>query len=125
MTQCRAWHTDGQRFILHIILNRHSLKPYHVDCEPVKFNSTVCNQPDSVFNSIVQNHNLILHQDQYLNKTDVQVKLFRDKVQELYQILKGLQAETENISEAGIKLKLSWEQQVQGWNYMEFLQHKP
>ena len=125
MTQRRAWHTDGQRFILHTILNRHSLKPYSVDCELIKFNSAVCDQPDSVHSSIVKNRDLILRRDQHLNKNDIQVKLFRDEVRELYQILEGLQAETENVSKAGIKFKLSWEQQVQGWNYMEFLNHKP
>lgn len=125
MTQRRAWHTDGQRFILHAILNRHSLKPYRVDCKLVKFDSAVCDQPDSVFGSMVQNRDLILRRDQHLDKEDVQVKLFRDEVRELYQMLEGLQAETENVFEAGIELKLSWEQQVQGWNYMEFLQRKP
>ena len=124
MTQRRTWHTDGQRFILHAILNRHSLKPYRVDCKLVKFDSAVCNQPDSVSGSMVQNRDLILRRDQHLDKEDVQVKLYRDEVRELYQMLEGLQAETENVSEAGIELKLSWEQQLQGWNYVEFLQRK-
>jgi hypothetical protein len=125
MIQRRAWHTDGQRFILHAILNRHSLNPYSVDCELVKFDSAICNQPGSVFGSMVRNRDLILRQDQHLDKKDIEVKLFRDEVRELYQMLEGLQAETENVSEAGIELKLSWEQQVQGWNYMEFLHRKP
>jgi hypothetical protein len=121
--QRRAWHTDGERLILHSIIHQHTRKPYRVDGEPI---TIVCAEPDqlSVSSAVLKNANLVLRRDQHLSKVEVKEKRFIDEFQELFERLEGLQAELGEVSEAGLEMKLPWIQKVQGWSYVNWISHK-
>lgn len=129
--QRRAWHTDGERFMLQTILHRHAVKPYMVDGMPVILTSARADEPSSIREALLKNSNLILRRDQHLKKREIEQKRFIDECQDLEERLEGLQAEMKEVQKAGVQLRLPWNKhlqrikQIQGWNYLHLVARKP
>ena len=122
--QRRAWQTDGESVILHVILHRHSIKPYNVNGEIVELCKARSGDPSSVHRAMMQNGQTEIASDQHLKKSAVVIKSFRDLVGELYAVLEGLQGHREQVTTAGIKLNMDWRRRVTGYEYMELVQKK-
>lgn len=122
MDHGRAWHLDGQRFILGAIQHRHCIQPYTVHSKPIPLHCAGGDDIHSVHLAMLQNREIVLRHDRHLRDDDMHEKLYRHEVHELYERLESLQAALENVTEAGIELKLSWGQSIQGWSYTELVE---
>jgi hypothetical protein len=124
MAQRRAWQTNAERAILHIILHRHAMGVYKIDGSVVKLQTADPSNPFSVREAMLQNATRIIAYDQHMKEGMVQTKLFKDVVGELYCVFEGLEAKSDEISGEGIKLRLDWRRRTQGYEYMELVQRK-
>jgi hypothetical protein len=123
MQDRRAWYADGERIILHVILHRHAIRPYNAN-GIVQLASAEPGDLDSVRKAMLDNADVLVSYDRDMGQAGLQSKTFKDLVNELYSILEGLMAETVDIADAGIELKLDWKKHVQGWEYMDLVNRK-
>jgi hypothetical protein len=121
MKDRRAWHTDGERLILNLILQQHAQSPFTNGERKVFLQAADMALPESVRNSMLENSNVVLKLDQHLEKAVVNKKYFRDLVHELYGVLEGLEAHIELVKKAGVELKLDWRKRIQGWEYLSMV----
>jgi hypothetical protein len=124
MEQRRAWQTDAERAILHIILHRHTMGAYVIDGEIVKFRTADADAPGSIRQAMVENADIVVAHDQHMTKRIVKTKVFRDLVEELYAVFEGLDANARNEAIAGIELKMDWKKRIQGYEYMDLVHRK-
>lgn len=124
MEQRRAWQTNAERAILHIIMHRQAKVTYKVDGSIVELQTADPGDPSSVRKAMLDNATRIITHDQCMKENMVQAKLFKDVVGELYYIFEGLEAKSDEISTEGIKLGLDWRKHTQGYEYMELVQRK-
>ncbi|KAE8452013.1 hypothetical protein EG329_002178 [Mollisiaceae sp. DMI_Dod_QoI] len=106
MEQRRAWHTDGERAILHMILHRQAIGAYKIEGKAIELQTADLESPDSVRIAMTGNANVVVVHDQHMDKRDVGTKLFKDLVGDLYARLEGLEENAKKIIRAGIELKL-------------------
>ncbi|KAF1971922.1 hypothetical protein BU23DRAFT_569422 [Bimuria novae-zelandiae CBS 107.79] len=119
MEDRRAWHTNAETMILHMILHRH-------DCGRLRGNNNTtlmlvkadADDPSSVRSAMLSNADTIIGPDQHLKDTNVTNKSFIDLVKELYTVLEALQATQEDLEkEAGFEVTLDRGYRVSGWEY--------
>jgi hypothetical protein len=120
----RAWHTDAERVILHIILHRHALRPFKVDGKVANIWAAEAQVPNSVRHAMLKNADTIVVRGHHMESSVVTEKLFRDVVGELFTMIDGLHATSQRAVNAGIELKLDRRRRIQGWEYMDLVQRK-
>ncbi|KAF2814371.1 uncharacterized protein BDZ99DRAFT_516970 [Mytilinidion resinicola] len=123
MEDRRAWYTDGETAILHIILHRHVLKPFEVD-QMVGIVSADPNDQQSVRQAMLSNADTPMICDRSMKNPGLQSKRFKHLVGELYSMLEGFMAQTIDIAKTGVEMKLNWKKHVQGWEYMDLVNRK-
>ncbi|CZR65722.1 uncharacterized protein PAC_15622 [Phialocephala subalpina] len=124
MEQRRAWHTDGERAILHTILHRQAMGAYVTKGKSVELQYADLMSPSSVRAAMESNANVVVMHDHHMDKREVDTKLFKDLVGDLYARLEGLEANAEKLALAGVQLKLDWKKRAQGYEYMDLVQSK-
>jgi len=120
----RAWQTDGERAILNLILHRHAKGAYTIENKAIELVPADSKVSSSVRSAMLQNANLVVTQDYHMEKREVNTKLFKDVVGDLYARLEGLEANAETVELAGIELKLDGRRRIQGYEYMDLVQKK-
>ncbi|KAF2500867.1 hypothetical protein BU16DRAFT_602962 [Lophium mytilinum] len=123
MEDRRAWYTDGETAILHIIFHRHVLRRFEVS-QTVQIVSADPTDPQSVRQAMLSNADIPMICDRSMETLGLQSKSFKHLVQELYSMLEGFMEQTTEITETGIEMKLSWKKHVQGWEYMDLVNRK-
>jgi hypothetical protein len=115
----RAWQTDGERAILNLILHRHSKGAYTIENKAIELVPADSKVSSSVRSAMLQNANFVVTQDYHMEKREVNTKLFKDVVGDLYARLEGLEANAETVELAGVELKLDGRRRIQGYEYMD------
>jgi hypothetical protein len=118
----RAWHTNAEVVILHIILHRRELKLSKAD-RKTEFRTADAEIPSSVRVAMRANSNIVIMSGEHMDKRELKTKVFRDLVGELYTTIEGLKAYSEDVA-SGIELKLDWKRLIQGWEYMDLVDKK-
>ncbi|KAH0553008.1 hypothetical protein GP486_006796 [Trichoglossum hirsutum] len=121
----RAWHTNAERLILHMMLHRCYRGRFKID------NQLVCIEPAdedagiSVRNAMWKNANTALFRDWKAGKDEETVWRFREMFEELLRTLEKLQYE-EAMVRTKPKIKLSWDPRgsILGWEYMDLVEGK-
>ncbi|KUJ21185.1 uncharacterized protein LY89DRAFT_429259 [Mollisia scopiformis] len=124
MEQRRAWQTDGERAILHMILHNQAMNLQEIKGKLVELQKADSRSPSSVRAAMIQNANTVVMNDLHMDKREVSDKLFRDLVGDMYTRLEGLEGNAEKVTLAGIELKLDWRRRVQGFEYKDLVQKK-
>jgi hypothetical protein len=120
----RAWQTDGERAILNLILHRHAKGAYTIENKAIELVPADLKVPSSVRSAMLQNATFVVTQDYHMDNREVNTKLFKDLVGDLYARLEGLEANAETVNLAGIELRLDWRRRIQGYEYMDLVQKK-
>lgn len=125
MEERRAWQTDGERLILHVILHQRALGTYKIDGENVDLHAADSRYPESVREAMLWNRDVVIRQDdQHMKKAEVHQKTFKDLVADLCYRLDALQ-EDSNTALPGIEIKLDLRKGIVGKEYMDLVQLEP
>lgn len=116
----RAWHTNAEVAILQIILHRYELKS-RTRSRAVEFRMANAAVPDSVRDAMFANQDIVVMRSQRMDNSEVNTKRFRDLVGEIFTTIEGLKAYSEDVTAAGIELKMNWKRHVHGWEYMDLV----
>ncbi|KAH0536252.1 hypothetical protein FGG08_006859 [Glutinoglossum americanum] len=121
----RAWHTNAERLILHMILHRYYRNSFEIDKRPVYIEPADENAGVSVRDAMWKNANTALFRDWKAGKDEETVWRFREMFEELLRTLEKLQYE-ETTVRTRPKIRLSWDPRgsILGWEYMDLVERK-
>ncbi|KAK5053922.1 hypothetical protein LTR84_001884 [Exophiala bonariae] len=123
----RAWMTDGEHIILHLILHRAKQpKKHHYDEGTIEMLlPAYAGHADSVRKAMLHNMNVILKSDKSTIDGAIKPLYFRRVVHELYKTLEGLQAFNQAYaSPEGVQVSKTWKHSIRGFEYMRLLYGK-
>ena len=121
----RAWQTDGERIILHMILHQQEKGDFTLNKKLVELRAAEPTYASSVRQAMNINANVIMIEDYHLEKREATKKLFIDMASELFSRLELLKAHSRETIDAGIELRLEWERRIQGFEYMDLIEKRP
>ena len=118
----RAWHTDAETMILHIILHRCELGAFNVSDSPMHLERAKFDNPNSVREAMLANRDISIEIDKHLKEAGVNNKQFSHIVNELFQVFDGLQASQRQITrKGGFELNGLRGRDVCGWEYLDLV----
>lgn len=123
--QRRAWHTNGERAILHMILQGQAMGKYHIQGDSVDLQAAQPLSPSSVRRAMLANVDIDVMHDTHLKDSKVFTITFKDLVREHYTRLGGFQATLVKAVSTGIEWGLDWGKHVQGYEYREVIEREP
>lgn len=118
----RAWQTDGQRAILHLLLHREGSKLEKANTGTSRLRFANKSNHGTVRDAMLHNEKIVISESQNLENADVKHKLFRDAVSEMLKILEDLRDQTSELAVAGIELNKLNSREVYGWEYVDLIQ---
>jgi hypothetical protein len=125
MEDRRAWLTNAETMILHIILHRNTIKPMKEKGRTMGLQAGVQDDPLSVRQAMLSNQDFAIRTDKQMNGGTVTDKLYQHLVSELFTIFEGLEGVQEEIAkESGKELKLDEPNRLQGWEYLDIVNRK-
>ncbi|KAH0547752.1 hypothetical protein FGG08_000009 [Glutinoglossum americanum] len=121
----RAWHTNAERLILHVILHRCYRGSFEIDKRPVYIEPADENAGVSVRDATWKNANTALYRDWKAGRDEETVWRFREMFEELLRTLEKLQYEEATVRTKP-RIKLSWDPRssILGWEYMDLVERK-
>ena len=117
----RAWQTNVERVILHIILDLQAKGEFG---ENVKLTKADVKDPESVRKAMEENRSRELHQDQHIENRKITGKLFIDLVRELWEKFELLHANLADVAATDTKLRVDCQKRIYGYEYKELLERR-
>lgn len=118
----RAWHTDAETMILHIILHRYELGAFNISKPPIHLERAKFDNPNSVREAMLSNRDISIEIDKHLKEAGVNNKQFSHIVNELFQVFDGLQANQRQMTrKGGFDLNGLRGRDVCGWEYLDLV----
>jgi hypothetical protein len=117
----RAWLTDGERAILHIIFHAQRMGSCGIGGKDIELQGADPKSQSSVRAAMVANANVVVRRDYCMGKDEVGTQRFKDLVGDLYSRLEVCQANAKGETGAGIELKMSRKRQIRGYEFMDLV----